>query len=112
MQIGRHIIAELYGVEERLIAKQEEVERLVWEVVRESELHAVSSAFKQFEPHGVAGVVLLSESHISVHTWPEYKLVNLDVFTCGDPSKAEKAFELFLRKFKPRSHRIVSLDRG
>ncbi len=112
MQIGKHIIAELYGVDEKLIAQQSEVEKIVWEVVRESGLHAVSSAFKQFEPFGVAGVVLLSESHISIHTWPEYKLVNLDVFTCGDPKKADKAFELFLQKLKPKSHRLLSLDRG
>ncbi|MEM2070595.1 MAG: adenosylmethionine decarboxylase [Archaeoglobaceae archaeon] len=112
MIIGRHIIAELYGVDPELIAREETVRRIVEEVVNEAKLTKVGSVYKQFNPHGVTGVVLISESHVSLHTWPEYELVNLDIFTCGDPSKAEKAFKLFLEKFKPKSYRHYMLDRG
>ncbi len=112
MIVGRHIIAELYGVSKDLISKREEVERIMEEVVKEAELTKVGSIYKQFNPHGVTGIVLIAESHISIHTWPEYELVNLDVFTCGDFKKAERAFELFLKKFRPKWYRHYILDRG
>ncbi|MCS7121023.1 MAG: adenosylmethionine decarboxylase [Archaeoglobaceae archaeon] len=110
--VGIHIIAELYGVDPELIAKEEKVKEIVEEVVDAAELNRVGSIYKQFSPYGVTGVVLISESHVSLHTWPEYELVNLDIFTCGDPKKAEKAFKLFLEKFKPKSYRHYILDRG
>ncbi len=112
MIVGRHIIAELYGVDPELISKEETVRQIVEEVVEEAELTKVGSVYKQFNPHGVTGIVLIAESHVSVHTWPEYELVNLDIFTCGDTSKAEKAFKLFLERFKPKSYRHYVLDRG
>ncbi len=112
MIVGKHIIAELYGVDKELISKEEVVRRIVEEVVDEAGLTKVGSVYKQFNPHGVTGIVLISESHVSVHTWPEYELVNLDIFTCGDTSKTEKAFKLFLEKFKPKSYRHYVLDRG
>jgi len=112
MIVGRHIIAELYGVRKELISNEKTVREIVEEVVREAGLNKVGSVYKQFNPHGVTGIVLIAESHISIHTWPEYELVNLDVFTCGDASKAEKAFQLFLEKFKPKSYRHYILDRG
>ena len=112
MIVGKHIIAELYGVNRELISKESTVKQIIEEVVEESGLTKVGSVYKQFNPHGVTGIVLISESHVSVHTWPEYELVNLDIFTCGDTDKAEKAFELFLKKFNPKSFRHYILDRG
>nr|WP_245603976.1 adenosylmethionine decarboxylase [Geoglobus ahangari] len=112
MIVGKHIIAELYGVPKELISYEKDVREIVESVVREAELTKVSSHYKQFEPYGVTGVVLIAESHISLHTWPEYGLVNLDIFTCGDTRKTDKAFELFLEKFKPESYRHYVLDRG
>lgn len=112
MIVGRHIIAEFYGVDPELIAREEVVRGIVEGVVNEAGLNKVGSIYKQFNPHGVTGIVLISESHVSIHTWPEYGLINLDIFTCGDKSKAEKAFKLFLDKFKPKSYRHYMLDRG
>lgn len=112
MIVGRHIIAELYGVKEELIAREETVRAIVEEVVEQAGLTKVGSIYKQFNPHGVTGVVLIAESHVSIHTWPEYELVNLDIFTCGDTSKVEKAFKLFLERLKPKSYRHYVLDRG
>ena len=112
MIVGKHIIAELYGVPKELISNEGAVREIVEEVVKKAELTKVGSVYKQFNPHGVTGVVLIAESHVSIHTWPEYELVNLDIFTCGDSSKAQKAFEMFLEKFKPKSYRHVILDRG
>ena len=112
MIVGKHFIADLYGVEAGLIAREGDVRSLVEEVVEQSGLTKVQSLYKQFEPYGVTGVVLISESHISIHTWPEYNLVNLEIFTCGDTSRAEQAFDLFLKRFAPASYNSHVLNRG
>jgi S-adenosylmethionine decarboxylase len=110
--IGKHIIAELYGVEKELISHEDSVRGIIERVVNESGLTKVGSLYKQFNPHGVTGMVLITESHISVHTWPEYKTVNLDIFTCGSPEKAERAFNLFLEYFRPESYKQRVITRG
>ncbi len=110
--VGRHIIADLYGVAPELISRRETVEAILDEVVREARLTEEGRAYKQFEPQGVTGVVLLSESHLAIHTWPEHSLVNVDVFTCGEPEQADEAFRLLLEKFRPQAYRHVVMDRG
>lgn len=112
MIVGRHIIAELYGVQPELISREETVRAILEEAVDRAKLTKVGSSYKQFNPHGVTGFILIAESHISVHTWPEYELINLDVFTCGDPSKAEEVFGYILEAFKPKHYRKCVLDRG
>ncbi len=112
MVVGRHIIAELYGVKKELISYEDTVKEILESVTEEARFNKVGSMYKQFKPYGVTGVILVEESHISIHTWPEYELVNLDVFTCGDVSKVDKAFELFLERFKPTSYKHQVIDRG
>jgi len=110
--VGRHIIADLYGVKESKIAKKQDLEKIVEEAIAISGIKKIKSFYKQFKPHGVTGVVLISESHISIHTWPELGLVNLDIFTCGDLKKVESAFKVFIKRLEPKYHRKVILDRG
>ncbi len=110
--IGKHIIAELYGVEKELISYESKVKEITEHVVEKAGLTKIGSVYRQFEPYGVTCVVLISESHVSLHTWPEYGTVNLDIFTCGDPNKTELAFRLFLEQFKPRSYKHYVLTRG
>jgi S-adenosylmethionine decarboxylase len=112
MIVGKHFIADLYGVDAELISKEDKIRPLMEETVQESGFSKVQSLYKQFNPHGVTGIILISESHISIHTWPEYNLVNLEIFTCGDTSKADLAFDLFLQRFKPSSYNSHVLNRG
>jgi S-adenosylmethionine decarboxylase len=110
--MGIHIIAEFRGVDPKKISKVEDLREVLDRVVSKSGLHVVSSSFHQFEPHGVSAIYLLSESHFSVHTWPEYGYMALDIFTCGDDGPALKAFELLLEEFKPKifKRRIIRRD--
>jgi S-adenosylmethionine decarboxylase len=110
--MGIHIIAEFRGVDPRKISRVEDVQVVLDRVVAKSGLHAVSSSFHQFEPHGVSAIYLLSESHLSVHTWPEYGYMALDIFTCGDDGPALKAFELLVEEFQPKSveKRVIRRD--
>ncbi|MEF8823932.1 MAG: adenosylmethionine decarboxylase [Desulfohalobiaceae bacterium] len=112
MVVGRHIIAELYGVAPNLIAYEEQVKKILEDISERVGFTKVGSMYKQFSPWGVTGVILIEESHISIHTWPEYEQVNFDVFTCGDLSQADTAFHCSLEEFSPKFYRHYTLDRG
>ncbi|MFN3346384.1 MAG: adenosylmethionine decarboxylase, partial [Candidatus Bipolaricaulaceae bacterium] len=65
-----------------------------------------------FNPHGVSGVAVIAESHISLHTWPEHGYVALDVFTCGEKVVPEAAFQVFRDLFRPQRTHLIEIKRG
>ncbi|MEN3033844.1 MAG: adenosylmethionine decarboxylase [Aquificaceae bacterium] len=99
--IGLHILADLHGVDPALIDRVQDVRHLLETAVKVASLNKISSHYHQFQPHGATGVVLLAESHLSIHTWPEHGLAAVDVFTCGDPSKAYRAMEYIISSLSP-----------
>jgi len=69
--LGTHVLSRLKGCPSDLLERAETLDRILNEVVLESGLHKVGETYHQFKPFGATGVILLAESHISVHTWPE-----------------------------------------
>lgn len=112
MAVGIHIIADLYGVDSKLIERAEKMMNIIEEAVKFTNLTKVSSDYYQFEPFGASGVVLIAESHLSFHTWPEHGLVTIDIYTCGAPEKAERAYKYILEKLKPERVEVVVVERG
>lgn len=82
--LGRHILAEYYDCNCEVLNNLEKVERFMKEAAVFSGATIVQCAFHRFNPHGVSGVVVISESHLAIHTWPEYGYAAVDLFTCGD----------------------------
>ena len=80
---GRHWLVDLWVDDPEPLRWAPVWEALVPEACRAAGATVLGSRFHQFEPEGVTGIVLLAESHASLHTWPEAGLVTLDVFTCG-----------------------------
>jgi len=72
----------------------------------------VGESFYHFSPCGVSGVVNIAESHISIHTWPEYSYAAVDVFTCGDDVKPDEAAKLIVEKLEAKNYSVVELRRG
>lgn len=83
MIIGHHCIWDVYNCDSEKLSFVPHVEKVLNKIVDELKLTKVSSAFKQFEPVGVTGFILLAESHISIHTWPEHNFAAIDVFSCN-----------------------------
>lgn len=81
---GRHILLDLAGCacEAALLERHERLEALCLAACRDAGMTVVGHAFHQFAPTGVTGVVLLAESHLAVHTWPEQRFVAADVYVC------------------------------
>jgi len=95
-KLGRHILAEFVGCDQNALNDLAYLEKQLNESVRRSGATIVKSVFHRYNPHGVSGVVVIAESHISIHTWPEYGYAAVDFFTCGervDPWKACRFLE-------------------
>ncbi|MCL6091188.1 MAG: adenosylmethionine decarboxylase [Candidatus Thermoplasmatota archaeon] len=110
--VGFQILADLYGVDADIISKADSVYPIIEEAVRVGNLTKISSDYYQFQPMGASGVVLLAESHLSFHTWPEHGLVTLDIYTCGDPKAAEMAFDYIVDQLRPDTMDCKRLRRG
>lgn len=70
----------------------------------------LAEQFHQFDPHGITGFLLLAESHISVHTWPEEGLAAIDVFTCGRMD-ANAVIAYLRQRLQPREERLTAVER-
>jgi S-adenosylmethionine decarboxylase len=110
--LGLHIIADLYGVEADLIDRVEDIRALLEGAVKHANLTKISSHYYQFRPHGATGVVLIAESHISIHTWPEVGIATVDVYTCGDPQQCIDAMDYIIQKLKPTRVDKKVFERG
>lgn len=72
----------------------------------------VQSTFHKFGPHGVSGVLVLAESHLSVHTWPERNYAATDIYTCGDTCNPERAHEVLQVALKAQTCEVMRVERG
>ncbi|HOO74984.1 MAG TPA: adenosylmethionine decarboxylase [Tepiditoga sp.] len=98
--LGRHLIAEFYDCNHDILDNVEKIEYFMKKAAIATGATIVTSTFHRFLPHGVSGAVIVSESHLTIHTWPEYGYASIDLFTCGDDVDPWKAFE----------HLKISLD--
>jgi S-adenosylmethionine decarboxylase proenzyme len=78
----------------------------------QSGVTVLGESFHRFSPQGVSGVLIIAESHFTIHTWPEHGYAAADIFTCGTTVQPEKAAEIIIERFNPRSHSIVQMFRG
>lgn len=93
--LGRHLLLEFHGCDGRLLDDLEQIRTLMLEAARLAEATIVTDVFHRFNPHGLRGVVVIAESHLAIHTWPEHGVASVDLFTCGSGMKPER-IEAFL----------------
>ena len=110
VHLGDHIIAEFMECEE--LDNIEELEAALRHAAEMAGATVIDVIIYKFSPMGMSGIVLLSESHISVHTWPEYGYAALDVYTCGDHVNPQKAIDAMQVFFKAKKVRSVQIQRG
>jgi S-adenosylmethionine decarboxylase len=109
--LGRHVIIELWGCSDA-INDSELVKTAMLDAVRAANATLLNIYVHTFSPQGVTGVAVLSESHLSIHTWPEHGYVAADVFTCGATTKPDAAAEVLATRFAAKQSVIRELERG
>ncbi len=110
--LGRHIQIEYYGCDEEIIRDNELIEKLMNEAAILSNATIVDSVFHHFNPHGVSGAVIIEESHLTIHTWPEYRYASVDVYTCGSTVDPWVAFDFLEKSFKSTRSESFEVPRG
>ena len=96
-----HIIADFAGCPAELLESGAKGEAVLAATVKESGLSCILIRSHQFSPSGYTAAALLEESHITLHTWPEHRAVQIDIFTCGSHDRARKAYGILKRLFAP-----------
>jgi S-adenosylmethionine decarboxylase proenzyme len=115
---GIHLLGEWYGcpADTPVFTQADALREVCLKAVEEAGLTIVGDRFFQFKPQGVTGTVLLAESHLAIHTWPEAGFVAVDVYVCNyttdNSDKADRVFRALQAVLKPQRSRFQAIRRG
>ncbi len=110
--LGRHLLIELKDCNKELLNDPEFLMDFLCETAEQIGATVVNQAFHKFSPQGVSGVVVIAESHICIHTWPEYGYAAVDVFTCGNSIEPKDAIKLVVERLEAKESSFTELKRG
>lgn len=110
-EMGAHFLLDLYGVDAAIIQNSNYLKKALKKAATECGFTILGELFYEFKPQGFTGILLLSESHFSFHTWPERSSVAVDVFSCGSAAKAKKLCDAVIDFTKSKSSKLKILKR-
>src|SRR5512143_2042017 len=110
--LGRQIVVEYYGCNHDMLNDVAYIKRSMRDAAIVSGATIVQEAFHLFNPHGVSGVVVIAESHLAIHTWPEFGYAAVDLFTCGEDVNPEIAFNVLKEQLGAGSFSAMEMKRG
>ncbi|WP_156291429.1 adenosylmethionine decarboxylase [Oceanobacillus salinisoli] len=110
--MGRHVIAELWECNVDKLNDMGLIERVFVDAALKAGAEIREVAFHKFAPYGVSGVVIISESHLTIHSFPEHGYASIDVYTCGDIIDPNVAAEYIATALESKSYDRVELPRG
>jgi len=110
--LGRHVLAEMFDCDPSSLDDVDRVRDIMVEAAIKAGAEVREVAFHKFSPQGISGVVVISESHLAVHTWPEFGYAAVDVFTCGDSVDPWDAVNIIAKLFKTKHMSASEMKRG
>ncbi|AXJ01287.1 spermidine synthase/S-adenosylmethionine decarboxylase [Cyclonatronum proteinivorum] len=110
--LGRQILVEYYDCNSDIINDVSQIESILLEATRKSQASIISHNFHKFSPHGVSGTVVIAESHVAIHTWPEYGYAAVDIFTCGETIDPWIIQEHIKERFESKNVSSLEMKRG
>ena len=110
--LGAHLLLELKECDSDLLDDLDRVRGVMMRAAAESGATIVGEMFHKFEPIGVTGIIVIAESHIGIHTWPEYSYAAVDIFTCGESLRPYRAAELIIQGLRCSEPSITEIKRG
>jgi len=110
--IGSHVVLDLYDCETEHLDDLAWIKRTMTNAARAARATIVETVFHRFAPWGISGVVIIAESHLAIHAWPENRFVAIDVFTCGDSVMVDVASAFLTREFRSRRPMRRCFGRG
>ncbi len=110
--LGTHLLLELKSCNSRILNDIKKIEEILLFAAREAKATIIESRFHKFSPFGISGVVVIAESHLSIHTWPEYGYAAVDIFTCGETLKPLVAASILIEKMQSKNPSLMEVKRG
>jgi S-adenosylmethionine decarboxylase len=110
--LGRHLLVELHDCDKEALNDLGLIRDVMVKAAIDCGAVVLGESFHRFSPQGVSGVVIIAESHLSIHTWPEYGYAAVDIFTCGTFVNPEKAAEVLIEKLGSKNHSVMEIPRG
>lgn len=110
--LGRHVLTEFYGCNSDILNNVDMIQSHMEGAARIAGATIVQSVFHLFSPHGVSGVVVIAESHLAIHTWPEYGYAAIDLFTCGEDVDPWKAYSFLKEGLEAEHVSTMEMKRG
>jgi S-adenosylmethionine decarboxylase len=110
--LGKHLLLELRDCDKGKLDDIEFIRINLVTAAIAAGATVMGESFHKFSPQGVSGVVVIAESHLTIHTWPEFGYAAVDVFTCGTSVKPEIAADILVEKLGSKDHSMVVLERG
>jgi len=110
--LGRHLLVELYDCERGTLNDLDFIRKVTVQAAIDCGAVVLGESFHRFSPQGVSGVVVIAESHISIHTWPEFGYAAVDVFTCGTTVNPQIAAQVLIEKLGSKNHTLTEIPRG
>jgi S-adenosylmethionine decarboxylase len=106
------MLLELYDCDPEAINNLEVVKASMVEAAKRAQATIVDVVFHEFNPVGISGVVVIAESHLTIHTWPEHRYAAVDVFSCGEVLQPELAADYLVEQLGAARASVVELQRG
>lgn len=107
---GVHLIVDFWG--SKTIEDTEKIKNILFETAKKSKNVPLGIKIHKFSPQGITGFILLAESHISIHTWPELDYVAIDIFSCGQKGEPYKGLAYLQEEFQPERCIVKEIKRG
>ena len=108
----RVVVLDFYGCEREVLRDAERLKHILLESARVMGATVVDSKFTTYNPEGISGVVIIAESHLAIHTWPEYGYSAVTFETCGKNIDPWKAFGYLERELQAKRCSHVEMYRG
>ena len=106
------MLLELFDCDAEALNSLETVKTHMVEAAKRAQATIVDVVFHEFNPFGISGVVVIAESHLAVHTWPEYRYAAVDIFSCGEMLQPQVAADYLVEQFGATRASVVELQRG
>ena len=110
--LGTHLLLELKDCNPEILDDMEFIKQSLMGAAVEAGATIVGETFHKFSPVGVTGVVAIAESHLCIHTWPEYGYAAVDIFTCGESFDPKKAAKLLIERLESKNPELTQIERG
>ena len=110
--LGIHLMLELKACNSDLLDDLDYVKDSMVRAADEVGAHIIGESFHRFHPRGVTGILAIAESHICIHTWPEYGYAAADIFTCSTTSEPKRAAQILIDRLESKEASLTELKRG